>query len=232
MNMHTAAMMVALVFAGGVQENVLAQSNAKASADADSLCRIGHAQSPIDIRETVAADLPALAFDYRNGSAAVSNSGHAVKAAFQDTMSLRIAGETYRLVEFHYHHPSEHWIDGTAAPLEVHLVHVNAKDSLAVVGVLFREGEVANEALGRMIAGVGRVVSVDPRALLPEDHAYATYPGSLTTGSCSEGVRWLVMEEWMAVSPNQLEALRGLVKENARPVQDHGRRTVKRTRDR
>lgn len=223
---------LAFALASGTPGTVSAQSQAKASGDAASLCRIGQAQSPIDIIDTTPAELPVLDFGYRNARVKVTNSGHAVKAVFGDTTTLRVGEKEYRLVEFHYHHPSEHLIDGTPAPLEVHLVHADATDSLAVVGVLFREGEDGNEALARMISAVGDTTSLDPRALLPRDHAYATYAGSLTTPPCSEGVRWLVLEEWMELSAEQLGVLQDLVEENARPVQALGDRTVKRTRDR
>jgi len=44
------------------------------------------------------------------------------------------------LKQFHFHHPSEHTIDGKAYPLEMHFVHAAPDGDLAVVGVLFEEG--------------------------------------------------------------------------------------------
>jgi carbonic anhydrase len=46
--------------------------------------------------------------------------------------------EQYNFLQFHFHSPSEHTLDGKQYPLEVHFVHqkVGASD-LAVFGMLF-----------------------------------------------------------------------------------------------
>ena len=46
----------------------------------------------------------------------------------------------YQLVQYHFHAPSEHTVNGTQFPMEMHLVHRDADGQLAVIGVLIVEG--------------------------------------------------------------------------------------------
>jgi carbonic anhydrase len=69
--------------------------------------------------------------------------------------------------------------------------------------------------------------SYDPIFLLPADRRTYRYMGSLTTPTCSEGVRWMVMERPIRVSRGQVEAFRRLFPFNSRPVQPlNGRQPV------
>jgi carbonic anhydrase len=66
---------------------------------------------------------------------------------------------------------------------------------------------------------------VNPGGLLPPDRGYWTYVGSLTIPPCAEGVRWIVFEQDVPISRDQLRAFTNLFKVNTRPLQDpHGRR--------
>jgi carbonic anhydrase len=66
---------------------------------------------------------------------------------------------------------------------------------------------------------------VNPAGLLPPDRGYWTYMGSLTIPPCTEGVRWFIFEQTMAVSRQQLRAFAAMFPVNSRPLQDlHGRR--------
>jgi carbonic anhydrase len=65
---------------------------------------------------------------------------------------------------------------------------------------------------------------VNPGGLLPADRGYWTYVGSLTAPPCTEGVRWIVFEQEMTISRDQLAAFAALYKVNSRGLQDaHGR---------
>ncbi|MFT5173138.1 MAG: carbonic anhydrase, partial [Gammaproteobacteria bacterium] len=51
--------------------------------------------------------------------------------------------------------------------------------------------------------------------------------GSLTTPPCSEGVRWLVMKQFVAVSSEQVKKFAGVLHEaNNRPIQASNARVV------
>jgi carbonic anhydrase len=53
---------------------------------------------------------------------------------------LLIGNKEYKLLQYHFHTPSEEAINGIHFPINVHLVHQDAAGKLAVVGVNFAEG--------------------------------------------------------------------------------------------
>jgi len=54
--------------------------------------------------------------------------------------TLTVSGRAHQLVQYHFHAPSEHTVNGLQFPMEMHLVHTNAEGQLAVIGVLIIEG--------------------------------------------------------------------------------------------
>ena len=47
----------------------------------------------------------------------------------------------FNLKQFHFHTPSENNINGKSFPLEAHFVHATQDGKLAVIAVMFEEGE-------------------------------------------------------------------------------------------
>src|SRR4051794_9668848 len=118
-------------------------------------CGNGMRQSPVDIRTgrvDVRTSRP-LRLRYAESELTVENTGHTVEvpipAGVHDV--LRLDGDRYELVQFHFHAPSEHAVNGRLADVEAHLVHSNAAGRLAVVGVLFRRGLHSNDLLDRIL---------------------------------------------------------------------------------
>ncbi|WP_149193113.1 carbonic anhydrase [Luteimonas suaedae] len=189
-------------------------------------CAIGRMQSPIDIHGAREADLPGIDFEYRAGPAEVVNNGHTIQVNVPESGGIEIGDARYPLVQFHFHTPSEEKIDGKAYPMEAHFVHKDAEGHLAVVAVMLKEGR-SNEALADLFdalpsaEGEKRMLAkaLDPEDLLPEEHGYYAYAGSLTTPPCSEGVRWQVLKQPVELSKGQIAAFRRLFPMNARPVQ-------------
>ena len=68
---------------------------------------------------------------------------------------------------------------------------------------------------------------IDLNQLLPTDRRYYTYMGSLTTPPCSEGVLWLVMQQPVPVSAQQIDIFSRLYPMNARPIQKAAGRMIK-----
>ena len=206
----------------------------------DNACSVGKQQSPIGLaltgaRAATPAPGPALAFDYHASKLAMINNGHTVQMNVDSGSTVSEAAATYRLVQFHFHAPSEHTLNGKHFPLEIHLVHVNAAGAPAlVVGVFVEEGSI-NAALatafdslpkqqGDARAPAGALV--DANGLLPAAAAHFAYDGSLTTPPCSEGIRWRVMGTPITMSKAQIDAFRSLphLGHTARPVQPAGGR--------
>jgi carbonic anhydrase len=198
-----------------------------------SACKLGHEQSPIDIHGATKAHLAPLALDYRASSADIVNNGHTVQVNLADAGTFTLDGVAYKLVHFHFHTPSEEHVNGKGYPMEAQLVHKSEDGKLAVIGVLLKEGK-ANAALQHVFAalpqGAGEKHALDqafnPADLLPADHGYYRFTGSLTTPPCSEGVHWQVLKEPVEVSHEQIKAFQKLYKANARPIQPLYKRVV------
>lgn len=198
-------------------------------------CKLGQNQSPINIdtKKVEKADLKPITFGYTAGGAEVINNGHTIQVNLAAAGAATIAGSEYKLLQFHFHHPSEEKINDKAFPLVAHLVHKSAEGNLAVVAVLFKLGK-ENAALKAIFADLpakeGETKALEggfnPADLLPADQAYYAFMGSLTTPPCSENVRWQVLKTPVELSAAQLKAFKKLYPMNARPVQPLNGRTV------
>jgi carbonic anhydrase len=196
-------------------------------------CGLGKRQSPINI-ETTAAEkggIKPLQFSYIPGPAEIVNNGHTIQVNLPGAGSARFEGMEYKLVQFHFHTPSEEKIDSMASHMVAHLVHKAGDTKLAVVAVLFKLGK-ENVALKPVfdnlppMSGQTRPLNVfSPADILPAEPTYFAFTGSLTTPPCSEEVKWHVMKTPIEISYAQLAAFKKLYKMNARPVQPlNGRR--------
>ncbi len=190
---------------------------------ANALCAAGKRQSPIDIPAGAPTQAAPVAFGYTASAASVVNNGHTIQVDLQNGGTLRFGGKTYTLKQFHFHTPSENTVSGKHYPMVAHLVHVSSSGELAVVAVMFVEGEGGGvvDALPRPgTQGAAQAVpgSVDAVALLPADKAHYTFEGSLTTPPCSEGVQWIVMKTPVPVSHATLAGFEAILHDNARPT--------------
>ena len=206
-------------------------------------CRDGVEQSPIDLTgatEVRGATLGRrlgetfLTFEQRARVMDIVDNGHTIQVTTDAPVSLGLDGVHYELVQFHFHAPSEHTIDGNYSPLEVHLVHESAAGGLAVIGVLVEDGE--HDPIWEPIMGALPDGPDDPRhlegldldmsELRPLPKRYYRYRGSLTTPPCSEGVEWIVMAEPRQISPEQMAEITSHLHDNNRPMQPLGEREL------
>lgn len=200
---------------------------------ASRVCAAGTQQSPIDIARAVKAQLPPLRIAWNKSADTIVNNGHTIQLNVGKGSTLRVGGAAYDLIQFHFHHPSEHRIAGKSFPMEVHFVHRHASGALAVIGALMTAGR-RNASFGKIVATMpeheGPPVKADPAiepaALLPARRDYFRYEGSLTTPPCSETVTWLLLREPLHAAQSDLDAFARLYPMNARPVQNDNRRFV------
>jgi Carbonic anhydrase len=197
-------------------------------------CKAGREQSPVDIVAGAPSAQSALGFAYTPQALQITNNGHTIQVDRAQGGTLSVGDARYALAQFHFHGPSEHTVTGKHYPLELHLVHKASDGTLAVVGVLIEQG-AANPALAPIVAHLpnkeGQSASVaavafDAATLLPAQHAYAHYRGSLTTPPCSEGVQWFVLDAPITASKAQIEALSRVMGANDRPVQPLNERAI------
>lgn len=196
-------------------------------------CGVGKRQSPINIetRDAEKGGLKPIAFNWLPGPAEIVNNGHTIQVNLSNSGSARFDGLEHRLVQFHFHTPSEEKIDSMAQHMVAHFVHRAGDSKLAVVGVLFKLGKenpVLKPVFDNLPQKKGHTFELkefNPANLLPADPTYFAYTGSLTTPPCTEEVKWYVMRTPIEVSYAQLAAFKKLYRMNARPVQPlNGRR--------
>lgn len=188
-------------------------------------CSVGARQSPVDIEEATLAGLPAIDIEWGAGETRMVNNGHTIQVDVPAGSFLRRGGETYELLQFHFHAPSEHEVQGRRFPMEAHFVHRRVgSDDLGVLAVFLDSGG-ENESFARLAShfpakeGVSvEVDDVDITGLFPDEREYWFYDGSLTTPPCSEKVSWMVLQHPVKVSGDDITRFRALYPMNARPV--------------
>lgn len=206
-----------------------------------SLCGSGTRQSPIDLANPEFVTVPDwIGIRYQRMPMNLFNNGHTVQFNAANGSTMTVKGEMWNLVQFHFHSPSEHTVDGRPYAMEAHFVHAKANDprKLAVIGVLMERGLTDNDDLEEIFrvmptARGGNYISgrtFNPRLLIPDSRASFRYFGSLTTPPCTEDVRWMVLSETIRVSPKQIRAYRLAISGRSnRPTQPLNQRFLLRT---
>jgi len=190
-------------------------------------CSSGRTQSPIDIEGAKKGDLPALKFDYNSVPLNIIDNGHTIQVNYPKGSTLMAGDKTFTFKQFHFHHPSEEHVNGHGYDMVAHLVHADAEGRLAVVAVFLKKGNSSglidlvwkNIPKEKEKAVNVSGATVNAKDLLPADHGYYTFAGSLTTPPCSEGVTWYVMKTPVDLSEAQVAAFNKLYPGNARPIQ-------------
>ncbi len=152
--------------------------------------------------------------------------------------TLRIGSVPYRLLQLHFHSPSEHLLEGGRYAMEAHLVHRSDQGHLAVVAVLvdltasvpvstwfngFYGPRPSPGELGYRPTGVTNLPGLLPSA---GKRSYVRYDGSLTTPPCSEAVSWFALTTPVPIYSGELAWFTGMFLVNARPLQSLNNRVV------
>jgi carbonic anhydrase len=165
----------------------------------------------------------------------IINNGHTVQVNIAAGSTVNIDGTDYELKQFHFHTPSENNINGTSYPLEAHFVHATKEGKLAVVAVMFKEGQsnpIIEKVWNTFPLEENKSVSIDLsssdiHSIMPSDKDYYQFMGSLTTPPCSENVKWNVYKTEMTISKEQVQKFYDIFgHSNNRPLQDTNNRTI------
>jgi len=211
-------------------------------------------QSPIDLKpEEVHAEIDInLSTQYRDIENGKLNLDGRALITYYDGGNMNFKSyhttSEWQSLQFHFHAPSEHTIDGKYYDAEMHMVFqgITHKEELAVVGILFEacedapkdqfleslqlhklaqpssETEIAHASPGNLFDRVG------------SDENFH-YQGSLTTPDYDECVQWFVFDKPLKVPPSQIKDMEefwsdmnceGCVQGNARHLQTVGSRVV------
>lgn len=187
-------------------------------------CSVGQHQSPVNIEPSHAepAHVPTLAVHYRSTPSTEVNNGHTIEDDVPPGDFVELGSARFDLEQFHFHHPSEHTLDGVHFPLEIHFVHKSDSGERLVVAVFVTEGP-EHPTLHTLFDHLPHDheaihLYADPVALLPGDRRFVEYEGSLTTPPCNEGVTWLVMTTPITASGDQLREFAAMFPHNNRPL--------------
>jgi len=185
-----------------------------------ALCSSGVNQSPINIitSSVIEAELPPLVVNSNINDFDMINNGHSIQANIKGDNTFTNDDGTFNLLQFHFHAPSEHTIDGKSFPFEAHFVHADQDGRFAVIGVMFEVGKsnpelaqmwknmpTANQSKSTLIHALTKI------KLLPEEKSYYRYNGSLTTPPCTEGVRWYILKDTIEASQAQIDKFHNII---------------------
>lgn len=121
--------------------------------------------------------------------------------------------------------------------MEAHLVHTDSYDNIAVIAVMFEEGNNDNLTLNKLLRNLpekyeDEIITENVKSIvtgyeiLPENRDYYLYNGSLTTPPCNEGVKWFVLKNPVKISKSQLDDFTKVMPKNNRPIQEINARTI------
>ena len=195
------------------------------------LCKSGKNQSPI-LLDSTTAQVPAgtLSFEAKKQRGVLENKGSAIEVVEVEG-AIKYQGTTYKLVNFHFHTPSEHRINKEYYPIEVHFVTQTPAKKTLVFGIPI---QLSNSEENDLIkTALAKVSSIKPgeatrtaelnfseiTAYLKNTKLYS-YGGSLTTPPCSEGLSWFVGTKPVYAKVGTYNQLKAAVKYNSRIIQD------------
>jgi carbonic anhydrase len=192
-----------------------------------STCQTGSQQSPIAIDPHMPFNKHGLDVRYKTDKLIFNDNGHTVRFDMAPGNSIIFQGQSFELVQFHFHAHSEHHMDGKVFPMEIHFVHQDKNGRELVIGV-FAEVGPSNHAVASLFDVIRRRSSgsVNLDELLPKDREFYLYQGSLTTPPCSEGVIWVVMKDPISVSQHDISAFSAIYPDNFRPLQQLNKREM------
>lgn len=197
-------------------------------------CETGNKQSPINIREfdTSRGGRGNVQFNYDPSDLEVINNGATVKVNYDSGSSVTIDGKTYKLKQFHFHTPSEHRINDELSAMELHLVHKSNDGDYAVVGVMIEPGKT-NSEMAKVWSNIpdrGNTKKLNRQVsaanFLPQEKDYYKYSGSFTTPPCTQGVTWIMFDQPIKASKQQIDAFSSLYPANNRPIQEVNNRQI------
>jgi carbonic anhydrase len=205
-------------------------------------CDSGKAQSPIVLDLMTPSSLPQVGVGPEHGPFTIQNTGHEYKIFPLYTALFWRGADSAKLVQFHFHHPAEHYTSiKDRAAMEMHAVYQLHDKSALALGVFFVEDKDAqpNAELQKVIDAkfelpacrsrkTPETMQFDLGKLFPNPiRHYVTYGGSLTTPPCTEPVTFILALDPVRLPPSQIKALRVGGHDNVRPPQPRlGRRVL------
>lgn len=197
----------------------------------EGVCNTGHMQTPIDITnpEKVSfALLPQLQFNYQPADLDMVNdcNNYQVKLRFPANKWLKVAKKVWRLSEVRFREPGETAVNGERPPMSLQLVHLSPEANILIVEVpvvVGKENPVIKTLWARIPYPGKEIkapfIKINVMDLIPADHRFYRFPGSLTAPICNEPVQWYLMKNPIEMSEAQINQYRKYYHDTARPLQ-------------
>ena len=204
-----------------------------------AMCDRGRFQSPIDIRDGVGVDLPALNLEFRPSLFRVIDTGKTFEVHVTTGGALTVLGNFHRLMHIEFRHPAEERVNGKAFDMSMQLFFRDLQGRQAVMSVPLAATGKENPFIQAVWNHIPLVrnepvsppdVTVNLLQALPRDLSYFHFMGSLTTPPCTEGVAWYVLKNPVEISPEQVAVFARLFPNNTRPIQSTNSRLIKESR--
>lgn len=205
------------------------------------VCTTGRSQAPIDITKTVKMTSPPLApllLTYQPAELDMVNdcNHYLVKVRFPMNQWLRTNRKPYRLSEIDFHEPGEMAVKGKRPPMSLQFVHLSPEATFLIIEVpvvVGKENPVI-KTLWENIPKPGKEqvkqsIKINPMDLMPADHSFYIFRGSLASPVCNEGVLWFLMKNSIEMSEDQIKEYEKYYHNTARPLQPVGERPVAET---
>jgi carbonic anhydrase len=122
-----------------------------------------------------------------------------LKATPAGSSYVMVGNQQYDLLQFHFHTPSEHKINGKGAPMEVHFVHLKTgalpcdPEALLVIGAMIKQDSAPHKELSKIFnahnlpddstQSAVTITNFDLNKVLPKLDDSFRYSGSLTAPS-------------------------------------------------
>ena len=199
------------------------------------LCGLGKMQAPIDISQAEKLPVDGLKFAYRASDLDIINdcNEYRVLLKFPDNYWLTVGKKPYNLTEFHFREPGENAVNGKRPRMSIQFVHFSPEGVFLVVEVPIVAGKEnpVIRTLWKHLPAPGKEskvpgVRINPADLLPADHSFYRFPGSLTTPNCNEVVSWYVLKNPIELSEAQIREYAKHYHNTARPIQPLNGRPV------
>jgi len=188
-------------------------------------------QMPIDISKPQMVPLkllPQLLFNYQPAELDMVNdcNNYQLKLRFPPNQWLRVSRKPYRLSEVRFREPGETAVNGNRPPMALELVHLSPEANFLIVEVpvvVGKENPIIKK-LWEHIPPPGREfkiadTEINVMDLIPADHGFYRFPGSLTVPICNEPVQWYLMKNPIEMSKEQIDQYRKYYHGTARPLQ-------------
>jgi carbonic anhydrase len=203
-------------------------------------------QAPINISNTQESAQPPIVFNRYNENTNLVIYPHNpynlkvdYKSSSHPAATISVGSTTFRLLEFHFHRPSEEAIDNRRFPMVLHLVHLKNEAGcepgkpgcVAAIAILIKEGtpeqrttDLLNILFSHFPPPAGpQNVQINLEGLLPPNYVnagYWSYGGSLTTPPCTDNITFYVLKPTLTFSAAQIaEFERRYSTPNARDIQ-------------